>query len=104
MQDRLDLAIATDRGPLTVPWPARAALLTELELNENGHAVRDAIKAVGATRPVELKTRAHKAELIRVIDEWGAREGGRAGLPDGIFALRDALEVDLVDAWRKDSF
>jgi len=99
MPERIDqITIATGRDTLTVPWSSRVALLDELKRYETGHAIRDAFTAVGASSPVEL-TNEQKTELLRVIEVWGERtEGGMRGLPEAIFALRNALEGDLHDA------
>ena len=81
-----------------MPWSSRVALLDELQRYETGYAIRDAFTAVGASRPVKL-TNEQKTELLRLIEVWGERtEGGMRGLPEAIFALRNALEDDLHDA------
>ena len=97
--ERLDhITIATGLDTLTMPWSSRVALLDELRRYEAGYAIRDAFTAVGASSPVKL-TNEQKTELLRVIEVWGQRtEGGMRGLPEAIFALRNALEEDLHDA------
>ena len=99
MPERIDkITIATGLDTLTMPWSSRVALQDELQPYENGHTIRDAFTAVGAASPVKLKNE-QKTELLRVIQVWGqCTEGGMRGLPEAIFALRNALEEDLHDA------
>ena len=93
-----NITIATGSDTLTMSWSSRVALLDELQRSETGYAIRDAFTAVGASSPVELNNE-QKTELLRVIDVWSERtEGGMRGLPEAIFALRNALEDDLHDA------
>lgn len=96
MPERIDkITIATGRDTLTMPWSSRIALLDELQRYETGYTIRDAFTAVGASSPVKL-TNEQKTELLRVIEVWGQRtEGGMRGLPEAIFALRNALEADV---------
>ena len=96
MPERLDnVTIATGRDTLTMPWSSRVALLDELERYETGYEIHDAFTAVGASSPVQL-TNEQKTELLRVIEVWGERtEGGMRGVPEAIFALRNALIDDL---------
>ena len=97
--ERLDhITIATGLNTLTMSSSSRVALLDELQRYETGYAIRDAFTAGGASSPVKLKNE-QKTELLRVIEVWGQRtEGGMRGLPEAIFALRNALEEDLHDA------
>jgi hypothetical protein len=99
MPERIDkITIATGRDTLTMPWSSRVALLDELQRYETGYEIRDAFTTVGASSAVKLKDE-QKTELLRVIEVWGQRtEGGMRGLPEAIFALRNALEDDLHDA------
>ena len=56
-----------------------------------------AFQAVGTSAPVRM-TQPQKVTVIQVMDAWaGEVDGGLPVLPEGIFALRNALHDDLHD-------
>jgi hypothetical protein len=53
--------------------------------------------AVGTSRAVTL-TRDGKGALVHAIEVWaGEIDGGFAGLPDGIYELRNEMHRDLAE-------
>ncbi len=95
MPERLDrVEIALNRRTLELPWASRDSLLFELG---RSHPLRTVFEAVGATRPANF-TLEQKVDLLRAIEDWHRKVGGYAGLPEGIFDLRNALIDDLHDA------
>ena len=93
--------VSTSRGIIPLPWSSREALLAEFSHLDSMRQVREKLDAVGTTQPVELTT-AEKGNLVACIDFWSNEiEGGYAGMPEGLFALRNALHDDLHDAQRE---
>jgi hypothetical protein len=92
---RDEVRIALRRGIVTIPWSSRAALLEQLRDQDSMSDVRDAFQAVGTSQPVRL-TDPQKLRLRNVITFWANQMGGSYDdLPEGIYALRNALQDDL---------
>ena len=70
-------------------------LLHEIRNLDEADKIRTAFEAVGASRPVPLSPDGQRV-LLEAIDDWA--EGVTVGeLPDGIWAPRNALAVELHD-------
>jgi hypothetical protein len=81
------------RGTVSIPRSSRDALLEQL--GDSMDDVRDAFQAVETTQPVRL-TDPQKLALRNVITFWANQKGGSYDdLPEGIYALRNALHDDL---------
>ena len=92
-----DVRIALRHGSVSIPWSSRDALLEQLRDQDSMSDVRDAFQAVGTTQPVRL-TDPQKLGLRNVITFWANQMGGSYdNLPEGIYALRNALQDDLPD-------
>jgi hypothetical protein len=93
-----EVRIELRRGIVSIPWSSCDALLEQLRSREDSIAdvrdVRDAFLAVGTTGPVRL-TDPQKLALRNVITFWSIEKGSYDDLPEGIHALRDALQDDL---------
>jgi hypothetical protein len=93
-----EVRIELRRGIVSIPWSSRDALLEQLQNRDsmnNVREVRDAFLAAGTTRPVQL-TDPQKLGLRNVITFWANEMGGSYDdLPEGIHALRNALQDDL---------
>ena len=90
-----EVRIALRRGIVSIPWSSRDALLEQLRDQDSMSDVRDAFQAVGTTQPVRL-TDPQKLGLRNVITFWANEMGGSYDdLPEGIYALRNALQDDL---------
>ncbi len=100
MPERLDrVQIATTRqtpGPVQISWAARDQLLARLRGTAAGDAVVEKFQGSGASSAVTL-TLEEKRHVDVVLDAWLV-EVDVDGLPDGIFALRNAILDDLHDA------
>jgi hypothetical protein len=95
MPERLDrVAIATSRGTFELPWSSRDQLLHEIRSLGSAEPIRNAFRAVGASRPVPL-SRADQLLLFDAIDAW-AQSVTVDNLPVGVWQLRCAL-VDEFD-------
>jgi hypothetical protein len=79
-----------------LPWSSRQELLARLRAVELTDAIVRAFEAAGASRPVTLKPE-QKPVLFSVVEAWLV-EVDLAGLPAGIFQVRNALHDDLADA------
>jgi len=95
MEGRLDeVRIDLRHGIVSIPWSSRDALLEQLRDQDSLSDVREAFQAVGTT-PVRL-TDPQKLGLRNVITFWANQMGGSYdNLPEGIYALRNALQDDL---------
>ncbi len=95
--ERLDrIVVATTRGYVEVPWTSRDALLDELRARRpQPSGVIAAFDALGASRPLDLKPIGEQA-VVDAIDAWMQRVEA-AGLPPGIWELRNALLDDIAD-------
>ena len=93
-----EVRIELHRGTVSIPSSSRDALLEQLTRRESlsdVRDVRDAFLAAGANQPVRL-TDPQKLGLRNAISFWVVEKGGSYDeLPDGIHALRDALQDDL---------
>ena len=90
-----EVRIALRHGTVSIPWSSRDALLEQLRDQDSLSDVRDAFQAVGTTQPVRL-TDPQKLGLRNVITFWANQMGGSYdNLPEGIYALRNALQDDL---------
>jgi hypothetical protein len=93
-----EVRIELRRAIVSIPWSSRDALLEQLGTRgsmNDVRDVRDAFLAVGTRRPVRL-TDPQKLGLRNVITFWATEMGGSYGdLPEGIHALRNALQDDL---------
>jgi hypothetical protein len=88
-----EVRIELRRGTVSIPRSSRDALLEQLGNSMND--VRDALQAVETTQPVRL-TDPQKLTLRNVITFWANQKGGSYDeLPEGIYALRNALHDDL---------
>ena len=98
MRGRLDIVnVAYSRGTVELPWASRDALLNQIKHLDSAKDVTDAFVAVGATRPVELSND-DAGLLLGVINHWASQTpGGYAGLPDGVWDLRNAVVDHLHD-------
>jgi hypothetical protein len=82
-----------DSTSVELPWQSRQALLKRLVLQADTRKIAIAIKSTDARRPVVLSwTEAHG--LLEVCSTWLREAEG--SLPEGIYALRNALLADLV--------
>lgn len=96
MPERLDrVAIATSRVTVELSWSSRDKLLHEIRHLDGADAIRTAFDAVGASRPVPL-SRDNEKVLLEAIDGW-AQSVTIDELPDGVWALRNALAIELDD-------
>jgi hypothetical protein len=90
-----DVRIELRRGIVSIPPSSCDALVEELETRGSLNDVREMFLTAGATELVRL-TDPQKRELRNVITFWAVGTGGSYDdLPDGIFALRNALQDDL---------
>jgi hypothetical protein len=96
LPERLDrVAIATSRVTVELSWSSRDKLLHEIRHLDGADAIRTAFDAVGASRPVPL-SRDNEKVLLEAIDGW-AQSVTIDELPDGVWALRNALAIELDD-------
>jgi hypothetical protein len=88
------VVIAGKRDATTVelPWRSRQALLKRLAARSDTRAIAVVIKSAD-TRPVTLSW-ADAHQLLEVCSDWLAESDG--SLPEGIYALRNALLADLL--------
>ena len=92
---RDEVRVALRRGIVSIPRASCDALLEQLRDQDSVADVRDAFQAVGTTQPVPL-TDPQKLGLRNVITFWANQMGGSYDdLPEGIYALRNALQDDL---------
>jgi hypothetical protein len=99
MPDRLDLVqiqLASVDEPLVISGDARDELVRRLEHRADGASAAKAFLDVGASSPVTF-TIEEKQTLLLVIEAWGDELGDWSLLPDGLFAVRNALVDDLDD-------
>jgi hypothetical protein len=93
-----EVRIELHSGIVSIPWSSREALLEQLGSRDSINDVRevhDAFLAAGTTGPVRL-TDPQKLALRNVITFWAIEKGSSYDdLPDGIHALRNALQDDL---------
>ena len=89
-----EVRISLRRGIVVIPRSSREVLLERLR-NLGTMGVVDAFQAVGTTQPVRL-THLQKALLLNAITFWASEmDDEYAGLPEGIYDLRNALHDDL---------
>ena len=93
-----EVRIELRRGIVSIPSSSRDALLEQLVKRgsmTDVPDVRDAFLAAGTERPIRL-TDPQKLGLRNVISFWAVEEGDNYdNLPEGVFALRNALQDDL---------
>ena len=95
--------VAYSRGEVAFSWESRQELLKQIRHLESALSIVAAFEAVGTSRPVVLTTD-QKASLIELIERWGTQvRFGLKGLPEGMFALRNALHDDLHDSLQRES-
>jgi hypothetical protein len=87
--------IALSRNTVELPWASRAPLLAHVRRHDHGLQVLLAFEAVGATRPVRLEP-AGKRVLLQVVEAW-LYQVAVAGLPAGVWELRNELQNELAD-------
>jgi hypothetical protein len=89
------VVIAGKRDATTVelPWRSQQALLRRLAGRSDTRAIAEAIKSADTQRPVALSW-ADAHCLLEVCSDWLAESNG--SMPDGIYALRNALLADLL--------
>ena len=87
--------VATSHDVVVLPWSSRQALLRQMRRIDAARSAVDAFEAVGTSRPVMLDVDA-KRVLVDSIRAWGEHVGA-AGLPAGVWQLRNALVDDLHD-------
>jgi hypothetical protein len=91
-----EVRIALRRGTVSIPWSSRDALLEHLATLDSMSDVRDAFEAVGDDTESVSLTDPQKLGLRNVITFWANQTGGSYDdLPEGIYALRNALQDDL---------
>ena len=93
-----EVRIELRRGIVSIPWSSYDALLEQLRNRasiSDADDVREVFSAVGTTGLVRL-TDPQKLALRNVISFWSIEEGGHEDLPEGIHALRNALQDDLL--------
>jgi hypothetical protein len=91
-----EVRIELRRGVVSIPPSSCDALVEELGSRDSTSDVRELFVAAGTTRPVRL-TDPQKRELRNAISFWAVEQGGGYDeLPDGISALRSALQDDLL--------
>ena len=92
-----DVRIELRRGIVSIPTSSRDALLRQLGAAGSTSDLRDLFEAIGTTEPIRL-TDPQKLGLRNAITFWANQIGGRYDdLPEGIYALRNALQDDLLD-------
>jgi hypothetical protein len=92
-----DVAIELRRGVVSIPRSSHDALLEQLGNLETAADLRVAFQAGGPTGPVRL-TEPQKLGLRNAITFWANQRGGSYDeLPEGLYALRNALQDDLLD-------
>ena len=92
-----EVRVELRRGTVSIPWSSRDALLEQLGSQDSTSEVREAFEAGGTTQPVRL-TDPQKLALRNVITFWANQLGGSYdSLPEGVHALRNALQDDLLD-------
>jgi hypothetical protein len=97
MPERLDrVLVMTQRGAVTVPWNSRDALLREISGLDSAKSTVAAFEGAGASRPIEFTTESISL-LIMALDVMMRNAGGPDGLPEGLFAFRNALVDELHD-------
>lgn len=85
------------RRIVSIPWSSRDELLEQLGNAGSATDVREALEAAGTSEPVRL-TDPQKLGLRNAIAFWANQRGGSYDdLPEGISALRNALQDDLLD-------
>jgi len=89
--------VATSRCVVELPWQSRRALLEEVDHLHSATSTIKAFEDIGTSAPVRLGT-PEKQLLVEAINVWtGEVAGGYAGLPEGVWELRNALIDDLHD-------
>jgi hypothetical protein len=96
--DRVEIQLTSRPEPCVISWAARDELIFRLQLHAEGGSAIDAIRAVGASRPVQL-TADEKEQVLIAIYDW-MRVVGSNELPPEVFDLRSVLINDLHDAGR----
>jgi len=92
-----DVAIELRRGIVSIPRSSHAELLEQLGSLDAAAELREAFQAAGASEPVRLSD-PQKLGLRNAITFWANQRGGSyAELPEGLYALRNALQDDLLD-------
>jgi len=85
------------RGNVSIPRRSHDALVEQLGSADPAGNLREALRGAGPTEPVRL-TDPQKLALRNAITFWANQRGGSYDeLPDGVYALRNALQDDLLD-------
>jgi len=97
MPQRLgQVTIALSRTNLVIPWDSREKLVDELSDDPAAAPVVEAFQGAGTSTPVRLDLDG-KDLLVSAIERW-MNDVTLAGLPDGLFDLRNELRIDVYDA------
>jgi len=97
MPQRLDhVTIALSRTKLVIPWDSREKLVNEIRDDPAAAPVVNAFQGAGTSTPVQLDLDG-KDLLVTAIEQW-MNDVTLAGLPDGLFDLRNELRNDVYDA------
>ena len=97
MPERVDkVTIALSRTELVIPWDSREKLINEIRHDPAAAPVVKAFQGAGTSTPVLLDL-AGKDLLVTAIERW-MNDVTLAGLPDGLFDLRNELRDDVYDA------
>ena len=97
MPQRLDkVTIALSRTDVVIPWNSRKELLNEIRDDPAAAPVVKAFQGAGTSTPVRLDLDG-KDLLVTAIQRW-MNDVTLAGLPDGLFDLRNGLRKDVYDA------
>jgi len=97
MPERLDqVTIALSRTDVVIPWESGEKLVNEICDDPAAAPVVKAFQGAGTTTPVRLDLDG-KDLLVTAIEQW-MNDVTLAGLPDGLFDLRNELRNDVYDA------
>jgi hypothetical protein len=89
--DQTVVAGASQATTVDLPWPSREALLRRLARQAGTDKIIGEFADAGLSRPVRLGSD-DKARLLQECTSWLYEDADR--LPEGIYALRNALLAD----------
>jgi hypothetical protein len=90
---RLDrVTVALNRGPVTLSWTARQALMARLQHVQENQQIRASFSAGDASR-VQLRP-GQRSALLLVLEVWSLDLDGYEPIPQDLLDLRDALIAD----------